>query len=175
MSATTLPSAFFLASLALWLPQAASAQGALASGPPVSFERRGAEVCASYALDGSRSLYRERVYAFESGARLPILGLPAGKPKVVGGERVALLESSFKACARASSSSAPAAWVDQSCATAQGVCLPPRGFEVDASGKARALAPQAAAALFAKGFAPAEGSVPGASPDGWSFKLDIKR
>lgn len=152
--------------------QFAFAQNAPAAGPAVSFSRQGAEVCATYTIDASRPLYRERVYVFDSGVRRPIQGLPVGTSKVVGGERVMLLESNFKACARARSAAAPLSWIDQSCYPAQGMCLPPRGFEIDATGRHRALPLQAAAALFAQGFSPS----PPVLPDqGWTFKLDIKR
>lgn len=166
------PRLFFLWATPFLFLGHALAQSAQGSGPTVAFSRQGAEVCAAYAPDALRPLYRERVYAFESAVRLPLQGLPVGTLKEVAGERVALLESSFKACARARTPLAPVSWIDQSCAPAEGICLPPRGFEIDAGGRVRSLPPQAAAALFSKGFAP---PALGPPDTGWSFKLDTKR
>lgn len=119
-----------------------------AGGPPVSFARQGAQVCASYKIDGSFELYQERVFARSGAAKAALSGLPQGKSKPGAPASEAIIQTSFKACAKAASESAPMEWIDQSCAAGQGLCLPPRGILIDASGKASPMDPAKAGAAF---------------------------
>lgn len=135
--------------LALLLASPALAAPEPSPGPRVSFERKGDSVCASYAIDGRHHLYRDRVFALAGPDRLPIAHLPAGASKEIAGSRETILDKPFSACAKAASPSAPLRWVDQSCLAAEGVCLPPRAFEIDASGAVRELGGAASASAFA--------------------------
>lgn len=170
MNNPRLPRTLATLSILMATSLAAFAQGAL-DGPPVRFSREGARVCAAYLIDGSRELYRDHVSAFSGDKRAAIEGLPAGRAKEVAGTSEILLDASFTACALAGTPSAPLNWIDQSCMRSRGICLPPRGFEIDAAGKALPLPPAKAAELFAKASAPPGSKLAG---DGWSFKLNLK-
>lgn len=118
-------------------------------GPSVAFERKGALVCARYALTARHHLYPARLAALAGSARATLKGVPAGKTSKDSPEP--FLDSPFVACAEIPG---PARWVDQSCLAEQGVCLPPRGFVIDAQGKASALSPAQASQAFNDAFVP---------------------
>lgn len=135
-------------------------------GPRVLFSRQGALVCASYTLDGRHDLYRDHVFARSGPVRIPISNLPIGAPGP--GAPDLLLTQSFKACAKAPDPSAALQWIDQSCLRAEGLCLPPRAFEIKASGQAQSLEGSVASNLFSSSIAdslPQQKNKP--SSEGW--------
>lgn len=140
-------------------------------GPGASFSRHGATVCASYAKDPSFDLYHDRIFARQGSALLPLSGLPPGVSKSIAGSSESVIASAFKACATAPSASSEVQWIDQSCMSAQGVCLPPRAYAISANGAATPLDAARAAALFSDSLRPLSAKPP---TDGWSFGFKAK-
>jgi hypothetical protein len=138
--------AFALAASSFCAPSATAAPD---DGPAVAFERRGDSVCARYLITERHHLYPKKLAAFDGSRRLAISGAPAGRSLDASSEPVAT--APFVACAK-TAPGASARWIDQSCLAAEGVCLPPRAFDVDAQGRARQLPGNQAAQAFSQAF-----------------------
>ena len=120
------------------------------NGPPVHFERSGNKVCVSYVIDGNFDLYKKKIFARANNKDLKITGLPQASPRKGFTEEEAIFEKNFKACTSTPTSDSVLTWIDQSCLVSQGLCLPPRGFEVDERGKSHVMDSSVVAALFGK-------------------------
>lgn len=147
------------------------AQNSSSLGPRISFERIGARVCATYVLDGSHDLYRARIFAMEGHLSLSMSDLPPGKKKNMAGVTETVIDKNFTSCSTASSPSAAMRWIDQSCLSSAGICLPPRGFEVGANGRFSPLAAAEAARIFSANMAIEAGAAPSKEKSEWSFSF----
>jgi hypothetical protein len=118
-------------------------------GPTVRFMRQGARVCAQYSLNGDHDLYKNHLFAHAADQFIPIEGLPKGVSRHVAGIDEQLIAQSFTACVSAPSPDAPLIWIDQSCLNQEALCLPPRAFEISATGQRSLLPVAKSASLFA--------------------------
>ena len=136
-------------------------------GPAASFTRAGSRLCVLYVYDASFNLYRDRISAYQDGARLPLKDLPTGVRKSIAGVEEIVIGASFKTCVNAPSPVSDIQWIDQSCMSAQGICLPPRGFSIGADARPVPMDSSRAAMLFSQSLHPATSPKP--PQDGWSF------
>ena len=153
-------------------PWSHGASAAALDGPPARFERSGDTVCASYSIDGTFELYKKRIFSQANNAALAISGLPPATPKAGAPEDEAIVHASFKACAKAPSAKDTVTWIDQSCLASQGLCLPPRGYEIDSKGQARQLDPS----VVAPQFGALMGTAGSQKNDGWgNLSFGVKK
>lgn len=124
-------------------------------GPAVSLRATSSSVCAHYSASSGFDLYRDSIELWSGSTRVPLRGLPPARIKTLGSGasavRLELVDAPFSVCAALPAGEAPVAFLDQSCRSSSGECLPPRGWLIE-RGRVSPLSAQRASALFHQGF-----------------------